>query len=126
MPYDTEQGGKVAADTLVKTCFYNLVSSPSKNGTNLKAPGRNLGICFPQTIQQAALQGSNSKSTLKLKRTQASKKERYGHIMTILTDITVGNALSYGRKLQRNTNQSGRNQKKLPGGRTIRISPDDH
>lgn len=63
---------------------------------------------------------------MKLKRTQASKEERYGQIMTTVIDVTEGNTLSYGRKFQRNLTHSGRNQKRLPGGMIIRISPDDH
>lgn len=46
--------------------------------------------------------------------------------MAAVIDVTEANAESYGRKLQWNLTQSGRNQKRLPGGRIISLSPDDH
>lgn len=46
--------------------------------------------------------------------------------MITVIDVTEGNALNYGRKFQWNLTHSERNQKRLPGGKIIRVSPDDH
>ena len=85
-------------DRVFKTGLHNITLSPSKNGVYLAAPAKNLGICSPLTTHQVAPYGSNSKIHLEVeKSSQTSKEERCGQIMTTVTDVTEGNAVSYGR-----------------------------